>query len=161
MVPRCWISELLEIFGIAHNVQDFLNNSMKSWKLELNASGKTSGEIDIRRGIRRGNCLSPLFVLSMVPLTWLSRRTKAGFEWSNKGFKLNHLLLMDDLTLFAKSKSQIDSWIQTVHIFSEDIAMKFGMKNCGVLTMERGNVFKTDGIRLPDGRHMNNFDETG
>ena len=109
MVPRCWISELLEIFGIAHNVQDFLNNSMKSWKLELNASGKTSGEIDIRRGIRRGDCLSPLFVLSMVPLTWLSRRTKAGFEWSNKGFKLNHLLLMDDLTLFAKSKSQIDS----------------------------------------------------
>ena len=37
------------MFGIANNVQDFLNNSMKSWKLELNASGKTLEEVDIRR----------------------------------------------------------------------------------------------------------------
>ena len=39
MVPHSWISECLEMFGIANNVQDFLNNSMKSWKLELNKSG--------------------------------------------------------------------------------------------------------------------------
>ena len=39
MVPHSWISECLEMFGIANNVQDFLNNSMKSWKLELNTSG--------------------------------------------------------------------------------------------------------------------------
>ena len=51
MVPYSWISECLEMFGIANNIQDFLNNSMKSWKLELNASGKTLGEVDIRRGI--------------------------------------------------------------------------------------------------------------
>ena len=38
------------MFGIANNVQDFLNNSMKSWKLELNALGKSLGEVDIRRG---------------------------------------------------------------------------------------------------------------
>ena len=30
MVPHSWISECLEMFGIANNVQDFLNNSMKS-----------------------------------------------------------------------------------------------------------------------------------
>ena len=106
------------MFGIANNVQDFLNNSMKSWKLELNASGKTLGEVDIRRGIFQGDSLSPLlFVLCMVPLTWLLRRTKAGYECNNKGFKLNHLLFMDDLMFFAKSKNQIDSLVQTVHIF--------------------------------------------
>ena len=76
MVPHSWISECLEMFGIANNIQDFLNNSMKSWKLELNASGKTLGEVDIRRGIFQGDSLSPLlFVLCMVPLTWLLRRT--------------------------------------------------------------------------------------
>ena len=92
MVPHSWISECLEMFGIANNVQDFLNNSMKSWKLELNASGKTLGEVDIRRGIFQGDSLSPLlFVLCMVPLTWLLRRAKAGYEWGNKGLKLNHL----------------------------------------------------------------------
>ena len=40
-VPHSQISECLEMLGIANNVQDFLNNSMKSSKLELNASGKT------------------------------------------------------------------------------------------------------------------------
>ena len=30
---------------------------------------------------------------------------------------------MDDLKLFAKSKNQIDYLVQTVQIFSEDIAM--------------------------------------
>ena len=41
MVPRSWISECLEMFSIANNIQGFLNNSMKSWKIELNVSGKT------------------------------------------------------------------------------------------------------------------------
>ena len=64
MVPHIWISECLETFGIANNVQDFLNNSIKSWKLELNVSGKTLGEVDIRKGIFQGDSLSPLlFVL--------------------------------------------------------------------------------------------------
>ena len=59
------------MFGIANTIQDFLNNSMKSWKLELNASGEKLGQVDIRRGIFQGDSLSPLFVLCMVPLTWL------------------------------------------------------------------------------------------
>ena len=40
MVPHSWVSECLETFGIAKNVQDFLNNSMKSWKSELDSSRK-------------------------------------------------------------------------------------------------------------------------
>ena len=35
-VTHSCISESLEVFGIESNIQDFLNNSMKSWKLELN-----------------------------------------------------------------------------------------------------------------------------
>ena len=68
---------------------------------------------------------------------------------------------MDDLILFAKSKNQKDSLIQTVHIFSEDIGMQFRIKNCGVLIMERRKVISADGIRLADGRHMKDINETG
>ena len=133
MVPHSWISDCLDMFGIANNVQDFLNNSMKSWRLELNASGNTL-EADIRRGILQGDSLSPLsFVFCMVPLTQLLRRAKAGYEWGNKGFKFNHLF-MDDLKLFVKSKNQIDSLVQTVHIVSEDIGMQFQIKKCAVLS---------------------------
>ena len=40
MVHHSWISECLEVLDIANNVQDFLKNSMKSRKFELNASQK-------------------------------------------------------------------------------------------------------------------------
>ena len=61
-----------------------------------------------------------LFVLCMVvPLTWLLRRAKSGYNWGNKKLKLNHLLFMDDLKLFTKSKNQIEFLVQTVHILSE------------------------------------------
>ena len=150
------------MFGIANNVQDFLNNSMKSWKLELNALGKSLEEVNIRTGNFQGNSLSPLlFVLCMFTLTWLLRRAKAGYEWGNKGFKSNHLLFIDDLKLFAKSKNQIDFLVQTVYLLSEDIVMQFGIKKCGVFIMERGKVIRIDGIRLPDGKHMKDIDETG
>ena len=68
---------------------------------------------------------------------------------------------MDDLKLFAKGKNQIDSLVQTVHIFSKDTGMQFGIKKCGVLIMERGKVIRADGIRLPNGQHMKYIDETG
>ena len=96
MVPHTWINECLEVFGIANKVQDFLNNSMKSWKLELNVSGEKLGEVNIRRFIFQCDNLSLLlFVSCMIPLTWLLRRAKVGYEWGHKGFKLNHLLFMD------------------------------------------------------------------
>ena len=68
---------------------------MKSWKLELNASGENLGEVDIRRGIFQDDSLSP----------GLLRRAKASYEWGNTKFKLNRLLFMDNLKLFAKSKN--------------------------------------------------------
>ena len=68
---------------------------------------------------------------------------------------------MGDLKLFAKRKTQIDSLVQNVHIFSEDIGMQFGIITCGVLIMERGKVIKTDGIRLPDWQDMKDIDEAG
>ena len=97
VVPPIWISECLEMFGIASNVQDFLNNSMKSWNLELNASGEKIVEVDIRSGIFQGNSLSPLlFVLLMIPLTLLLKKAKAG--WREKVIRTDGIRLPDGQT---------------------------------------------------------------
>ena len=48
-----------------------------------------------------------------------------------------------------------------MHIFSENIVMQFRIKKCGVLIIEKGQVIRTDEIRLPDGQHMKDSDETG
>lgn len=41
---------------------------------------------------------------------------------------INHLLFMDHLKLFGKSYEHIDLLVQTVHTFSTDIGIEFGIK---------------------------------
>ena len=59
-----------------------------------------------REGFFKGDNTPPLLpVLFMVPLMRLTRKAKGGYKWGNKGLKLNCLLFMSDLKLFAKSKN--------------------------------------------------------
>lgn len=45
---------------------------------------------------------------------------------------INHLSFMDDLKLFGKSYENIDLLVQTVHTFSTDIGIEFGIKKLWV-----------------------------
>ena len=161
-VPHSWIIECLDMLGIAENIRKFLESSMKNWKLRLASNGLDLCEIDVNRGIFQGDSLSPLiFVICMIPLSFLLRKVKASYEWGRKEFTLNHLLFMDDLKLFGKSDEQIDSLVQTVFRFSEDIGMEFGLKKCGVVTLKKGKLVKFDGIYLPNHEIMKEVDEKG
>ena len=116
-VPHSWISECMEMFGIAGNVREFLQRSMVQWKLSLTSKGEELGDVDVKRGIFQGDSLSPLlFVLSMIPLSSLLRKVNVLYEWGKKEYKLNHLLFMNDLKLYSKSEEQIDSLIQLLTI---------------------------------------------
>ena len=75
----------------------------------------------------------------MIPLTLILRKCEAGNSYGNN-IKINHLLLLGDLKLYAKTPNQLDSLIQTVRIFSNDIRMKFGIETCAVLIIKRGKV---------------------
>ena len=128
------------MFGIADNIRSFLEKSMKKWKLLLSSNESDLCEVDVNISNFQGDSLSPLiFVICIIPLSLLLRKVKTSYEWGRKEFKLNHFLFMDDLKLFGKSQDQIDSLIQTVFIFSEDIGMEFGLKKCGVVILKKGN----------------------
>ena len=45
----------------------------------------------------------------------------------------------------------MNSLVQTVHVFSEDILMEFGIEKCAMLASEKGKIVKSVGIELPDG----------
>ena len=62
------------------------------------------------------------------------RKAKAGYLLGD--VKINHLLFMDDLKIFAKNKAEIDSLISIVKVISHDIGMEFGVKKCGVAIMK-------------------------
>ena len=54
---------------------------------------------------------------------------------------------MDDLKLYS---GKVDSLVQTVSAFSEDIGMEFGIEKCAMLVMEKRKIVKSVGIELPD-----------
>ena len=70
-VPRTWISECIEFFGIADNLRNFLEKSMKPWKLLL----------------ARGEYFRETFVLSMVHLSLVRWKINASYEWGKEIIK--------------------------------------------------------------------------
>ena len=66
------------------------------------------------------------------------RKCKAGYQLERGRTKINHLLFMYNLKLFAKDENEIDSLVRTVNTFSEDIGMMFGVQKCGLVVMNRG-----------------------
>ena len=108
------------------------------------ANGEELGEVNVKRGIFQGRSLSPLFF----------KKVNACHKWGKKEYKLNQLLFMDDLKLYAKSEEQTNTLVRTMYAFSTDIGMEFGINKCEILTMKRGKIVKSEGIKLPDGYVM-------
>ena len=51
----------------------------------------------------------------------LLRKAKAAYEFPGRKEKINHyLLFMDDLKLYSRNEKELDSLVQTIHIFSKD-----------------------------------------
>ena len=66
---------------------------------------------------------------------------------------------MGDLKLYSRSEKGLDSLVQTVRVFSEDIGMEFGIEKCAMLVMEKGKIVKSVGIELPDGKVIKSLQE--
>ena len=152
MVPHSWISEVLELLKVSNNVKLLIQNSMEMWNTRIESDNTVLGEVEIKRGIFQGDSLSPLlFVMTLIPLTLMLRRVKSGYSFKKKT-KINHLLYMDDLKIYAKDRKELESLINTVRIFSEDIGMEFGLQKCAILVMKRGKVeHDTADMIMPNG----------
>ena len=66
---------------------------------------------------------------------------------------------MADLNLHSQSKKGLDSLVQTVRVFSEDIGMEFDVEKCAKLVMEKGKIVKSVGIEFPDGKVIKSLQE--
>ena len=85
----------------------------------------------------------------MLPLTIVLRKMRAGYKLAKDMKPINHLLFMADLKLYGVSTDQLDSLVQVVRIFSQDIKMSFGLDKYSVLEMRRGRQVGSSGIELP------------
>ena len=162
LVPHSWILKCLKLMGVSENINVLVANSMKNWRTVLTSNNQELGEVEINRGIFQGDSLSPLlFVLIMIPLTLALRNTSLGYKMSKESEPISHLLFMDDLKLYASNKNSLDSLVNTVKIFSDDIRMEFGLSKCAVLELKRGKIVKTEGIDLGEFGTINEADPEG
>ena len=132
---------------------------MKNWETELTSGNQNLERVKIKRGMFQGDSLSPLlFVICLIPLSFIVRKVNAGYQFHKGGPTVNHLLYMDDLKLFDKTEKQIDVLVNTVRIFSEDIRMGFGIKKCGVLVIKKGRYHHSEGIEMPSQEKIREID---
>ena len=71
----------MELFGITYNVRNFLE---KRIELSLTSMGEDLEEVNLKRRIFQGDILSPLFALSMVPLSLIFRKANASYDWGKR-----------------------------------------------------------------------------
>ena len=151
MIPHSWIINSLKMYKISDEVINFIDKTMKTWRVELIAGGRLA-DAKIQRGIFQGDALSPLlFIIAMMPLNHILRECTAGYKLSRSQEKVNHLTYMDDIKLFAKNeKKKVATLIHTFRIYSRDIGMEFDMEKWAMLVMKSGKRQLTDGMELPN-----------
>ena len=63
------------MYKILHEVIKFIEQTMKTWRVELTAGGIRLAETKIQRSIFQGDALSPIqFIIAMMPLNHILRK---------------------------------------------------------------------------------------
>ena len=105
MVPQSWIINCLKMYKISDEAINFIEKTMKTCRGKLTAGVRSFTETKIQRGVFQGDALSfLLFITAMMSLNHILRKRTAENKLSRSQEKINHLLYMDDIKLFAKNE---------------------------------------------------------
>ena len=66
---------------------------------------------------------------------------------------------MDDIKLFAKNEKELETLIQGVKIYCQDIGMEFGIEKYAMLVMKSSKRHITDGMELPNQDKIRTLEE--
>ena len=160
MIPQSWIIHCLKMYKISHEVINCIEQTMKTWRVELTAGGRSLAETNIQRGIFQVDALSPLlFIIAMMPLNRILKKCAGGYRLSRLQEKINHLMYMDDIKLLAKNEKELETLIHAVRIYSQDIGLEFGIEKCAMHVMKSGKRYTTDGMELPNHDKIRTLEE--
>ena len=124
---------------IYDEVIKFIENAMKNWWVELTAEGKSLTEVKIQEGNFQGDALSPLLpVIVMMPLNHIFKKCIGVYKPIESQEMINHITYMNDMKPFDKNEVELETLIQTLGIYSDDIEMLFGIEKCAMLIMRSG-----------------------
>ena len=130
---------------------------MEQWRVMTCAGNSELEEVDIKQRIFQGDSLSPLVFVLQISL--ILRKAKAAYKFLGSKVKINHLLIMDDLKLHSCNEKELNSLVQTISIFSKDIGMEFGIEECAMFVIEKGEIVQSVGTGLSDGKIIKSLQE--
>ena len=132
MVPQNWIINCLKMLKISSEVINFIEKTMKTWRVELTAGGKGLTETKTHSANFQGDALSPLqFIIDMMPRNHVLGKCTAGYKLRRSQEKINHLMYLDDIKVFAKNEKDLETLIHTVGTYNQDIGMEFCLEKMG------------------------------
>ena len=63
-------------------------------------------------------------------LNHIVRKCTGGYKFTNLQEKIDNLMYMDDIYQFTKNDKDLETLIQLIRIYSQDIGMEFGIEKC-------------------------------
>ena len=133
------------MYKISHEVINFIEKIMKTWRVELTAGGRSLAETKIQRGIFQGDALSTLlFITATMVLNNILRKCMAGYKLSRSQDKIKNQEYMDYIKQFAKTEKALGILIHTVRIYSQYIGMEFCKEKCAMIVMKSGKQHMTE-----------------
>ena len=84
-----------------------------------------------------------LFAIAMILLSYILWKSTGGNKSTKSKDKINDFMYMGDIKLFAKSKTELDTLIQTIRIYCQNIGMEFDIEKCAMLIMLLNRRSKT------------------
>ena len=73
--------------------------------------------------------------------------------------KINHQLYKDDIKLFTKREKQLETLLQEVRIYCEDLGMEFGIEKRAMFKRKIVKTQMTEGIKLPNQEKIRAIEE--
>ena len=114
------------MYKTSNQVVSFIENTMKNRRGELTTGRKSLAEVKIKREIFHRDTLTPLLFLRVImSLNHTARKCTGRYKLHKSQEKINHLIYMDDIKLFAQNEKELETLILAVRIYSQDIGMGF------------------------------------
>ena len=73
-----------------------------------------------------------------MPHYYILKKCTRGYKCTKSPEKVNHLMYINDIKLFVKSEKALETLIQTIRIYSQNIGMEFGIEKCAMIIMKNG-----------------------
>ena len=69
----------------------------------------------------------------MIQLSYILKKCAERYKFTKSQEKINHLIYVDNIKIFAKKDKELETIIQALRIYSKDIGMEFGIYKCEII----------------------------